>query len=177
MSSFKIIKIVVDSKSELKEKLKNSTCNSLMLGEDSEIERSSFLFRVVMEEDLLTVLEIGVVSEGHGLQPECKLIDEKYICIGFNKEVHIIDIDNFLKRCKVKLDSLFYEFISLERKDRLIVLQELGLTCISLEGKKIWEHSTDVINDYKVVNDSIELSTDEITITILNSTGEVISKF
>lgn len=149
----------------------------MILGEDSQIERNFFLFRIEMKYDLSLVLEIGVVSEGHGLQPECKLIDDKHICIGFNKEVHIIDINNFLKSCKVKLDSLFYEFISLERKDRLTVLQELGLTCISLDGEKLWEHSTNVINDYKVENDSIELSTDEFTITILNSTGEVISRF
>ncbi|WP_346894090.1 hypothetical protein [Clostridium sp. UBA871] len=45
-------------------------------------------------------------------------------------------MNNFLKNCKVKLDSLFYEFISFERKGRLTVLQELGLTCISLDGEK-----------------------------------------
>ncbi|WP_346894088.1 hypothetical protein [Clostridium sp. UBA871] len=86
MSFINIIKIVVDSKSELKEKLKNSTCNNLILGEDSQIERNFFLFRNEMKYDLSPVLEIGVISEGHGLQPECKLIDDKHICIGFNKE-------------------------------------------------------------------------------------------
>lgn len=155
MSSINIIKIVVDSKSELKEKLRNSTSDNLILGEDSQIERSFYVFRVEMKDDLSTALEIGIISEGHGLQPECKLIDDKHICIGFNKEVHIININNFLKSCKVKLDSLSYEFISLERKDRLTVLQELGLTCISLDGEKLWKHSTNVINDYKVGNDSI----------------------
>lgn len=177
MSSINITKIIVDSKSELKEKLRNSTSDNLILGEDSQLERNFYAFRVEMKDDLSTVLEIGIISEGHGLQPECKLIDEKHICIGFNKEVHIIDINNFSKRYKVMLDSLFYEFILLERKDRLIVLQELGLTCISLDGVKLWEHSTDVINDYKIENDSIELATDEFTITILKNTGEVISRF
>ncbi len=78
MSSINIIKIVVDSKSELKEKLRNSTCNHLILGKDSQIERNFFLFRVEMKYDLSTVLEVGVVSESHGLQPECKLIDDRH---------------------------------------------------------------------------------------------------
>lgn len=107
---------------------------------------------------------------------ECKLIDKKHICIGFNKEVHIINSENFTKHYKVMLDSLFYEFMPLERKDRLIVLHELGLTCISLNGVKLWEHSTDVINEYKIENDSIELITDEYNINILKNTGDVISK-
>ena len=85
-------------------------------------------------------------------------------------------MNNFLKNCKVKLDSLFYKFISFERKGRLTVLQELGLTCISLDGEKSQEYFTSESNDCKVENDSIELSTDEFTITILNSTGEVISR-
>lgn len=171
-----IIKIIVDSKSELKEKLINSTVNNLIIGEDSQIERDFYVFRIEMKDDMSTVFEIGVISEGHGIQPECKLIDKKHICIGFNKEVHIINSENLTKHYKVMLDSLFYEFMPLERKDRLIVLHELGLICISLNGVKLWEHSTDVINEYKIENDSIELITDEYNITILKNTGDVISK-
>ncbi|OQB14537.1 MAG: hypothetical protein BWY15_01046 [Firmicutes bacterium ADurb.Bin193] len=174
MGFINIIKIIVDSKSELKEKLRGSTSDNLILGENSEVERDFYIFKVEAENGLSTILEIGVISEGHGLQPECKLIDERHICIGVNKEVHIIDIYNFLKRCTVMFDSLFYEFISLERKDRIIVLQELGLTCISLDGVKLWEHSTNVINDYKVEKDRIVLITDEFSITILKDTGEII---
>lgn len=107
---------------------------------------------------------------------ECKLIDKKYICIRFNKEVHIINSENFIKYYKVMSGLLIYKLILLGRKDRLIVLYELGLTCISLNGIKLCEHSTDMINEYKIENDSIELITDKYNINILKNTGNIISK-
>ena len=116
MSYINIIKIIVDSNWELKDKLRNSIANNLIIGEVSQIEIDFYAFRIEMKDDMSIVFEVGVISKEHGIQQECKLIDKKHICIGFNKEVHIINSEEFIKHYKVMLDSLFYEFISLERK-------------------------------------------------------------
>lgn len=176
MSLINITKITVDSKSELKEKLRNSNSPNLIIGEDSQVENRFYIFRGEINDGVSTIFEIGVISEGHGLQPECKFIDEKHICIGLNKEIHIVDSQDFSKHYKIILDSLFYEFISSDRKDRIIALHELGIICVSLDGVKLWEHSTEVINNFKIKNNTIELITDEFMITILESTGEIINK-
>lgn len=175
MSLINIIKIVVDSKSELKERLKNSNLPNLLIGTDSEVENNFYILRGKID-NISTIFEIGIISEGNGLEPECKLIDEKYICIGLNKEVHIIDSHDFSNDHKIILDSLFYQFVLLEKEDKIIVVHELGVTCISLNGIKLWECLTDLINDYIIRDDTIELITDESIITILKSTGKIIYK-
>lgn len=175
MSRINITVNNVESKSELKQILRNLDFPNLIIGEDSEVENNFCIFRGELDDKSSIIFEIGVISEGHGLKPECKIVDEKYVCIGLNKEIHIFDI-HLLIHHKVILDSLFYKFIVPKQKGKIIALHELGLTCVSLNGRKIWEHETELINNYNIKDGNIELITDESHITILESTGEIISK-
>lgn len=176
MSIINIVKIIVDNKSELKEKMRKSKTPNLIVGEDSQIENSFYIFKGEINNGTSDIFEIGVISEGHGLQPECKLIDESYVLLGMNKEIHIVDIKDFSRHYKFVFDSLFYEFVSCKLKDRIIALYELGVICVSLDGVKLWNHSTEIICDYKVMNNTIELITDEFITTISVSNGELINK-
>lgn len=160
MSVINITKRKIDSKSELKENLRNTDYPSLIIGEDSESEVKFYIFEGNKGFNTQNLFQIGIISEGHGLEPDCKIIDERYLLIGLNSEVHIIDIINLTKNNKIVLDSLFYEFILLNSKDKFIVLYELGIICVSIYGSILWEYSTDVINDYKIYDSIIKIITD-----------------
>lgn len=150
------VNLRIESKSEMKEFLRNCKSKYLLLGEDSQVEGGLYIFEI-KEENLLK-LTIGLITEGHGLQPECKIIGEK-ILIGFNKEIHTINITTN-ENNKIKTDSLFYEFASENYDDKVIAIFELGVMCLSLNGEKVWEYYTDIISDYSIESENINIITD-----------------
>ncbi len=156
----------IDSKAEMKEVLRNSKSNYLLIGEDSQIEGGVYIFQT--KEDNFLKLSIGLITEGHGLQPECKIVGEK-VLIGFNKEIHIIDIGKN-EHNKINADSLFYEFSPKNYQDKVIAIFELEVMCLSLAGEKLWKYFTDIITDYLIENDKINILTElgEEHISLLN---------
>lgn len=165
-----ILKLKVESKSEMKEYLRRCHSNKLLFGEDSEVEGGVYIFQVREDEEVK--LTVGVITEGHGLEPECKCVDDKLL-LGFNREVHIIDSSDS-KDEKITSDSLFYEFSSEVYLDKILAIFELEVICFSLEGNKYWRYFTDVINEYFIENNNVNIVTDlgEETISLL--TGEKI---
>ena len=165
-----ILKFNVESKSEMIEYLRKCDSNQILLGENSEVEGGGYIFQVNLSEG--ERFTVGVITEGYGLEPECKYVNDR-ILIGFNKEVHIIDIRNNEDKI-ISADSLFYEFASVVNSNRIVAIFELEIMCFSLVGNKHWRYFTDVINEYSINNNKVNIVTDlgEETISLL--TGEKI---
>lgn len=163
-----IYKHSTDSKSEMIEYLRKCDTKQVLLGESSEVEGGGYIFQV--EHEGVKIITVGIITEGHGLQPECKYLKDK-LFIGFNKEVHVIDIDNNVDKISCA-DSLFYEFSSDIFENLIIAIFELEIICFSVDGKILWKYSTDIINDYYVENNMIYLTTDSGELRISLLTGE-----
>ncbi|MBK1811936.1 hypothetical protein JHL18_15045 [Clostridium sp. YIM B02505] len=164
----KIFKLNVESKSEMIEYLRKCNSNQLLLGENSEVVGGLYIFQVKSNE--VVRLTVGVITEGHGLEPECKYVGDKLL-IGFNKEVHIIDTSTNENK-KICADSLFFEFASETNSNRIIAVFELEVMCFSLEGNTFWRCFTDVINEYFIENNNISIVTDSGKEKISLLTGE-----
>lgn len=166
----KIFKLNVESKSEMIEYLRKCDSNQLLLGENSEVEGGLYIFQVKSNEGVR--LTVGVITEGHGVEPECKYVDDRLL-IGFNKEVHIIDTSTNEDK-KISADSLFYEFASEINSNKIVAIFELEVMCFSLEGNRSWRCFTDVINEYFIENNNINIVTDLGKEKISLLTGEKI---
>lgn len=152
----KIFKRNVDSKSELIESMHKCGTEYVLLGQDSEVVNGSYIFQIETDNEMR--FTVGVLTEGHGLEPMCKCIKDK-IFIGFNHELHIIDISN--KEDKIIYsNSLFYEFSLDAISNRIIVVFELEIICISVNGNIYWRYMTDIINDYSIENNYVNVTTD-----------------
>lgn len=165
-----IHKYSVDSKSEMIEYLRKCDTKQVLLGKSSEVEGGGYIFQV--ELDGVKIITVGIITEGHGLQPECKYLNDKLL-IGFNKEVHVIDINNSVDNI-LCADSLFYEFSSEILGNSIVAIFELEIICFSVDGKILWKYSTDIINDYHAENDVIYLTTDSGDLSLSLLTGEKI---
>lgn len=165
-----IHKYSVDSKSEMIEYLRKCDTKQVLLGKSSEVEGGGYIFQV--ELDGVKIITVGIITEGHGLQPECKYLNDKLL-IGFNKEVHVIDINNNVDNI-LCADSLFYEFSSEILENSIVAIFELEIICFSVDGKILWKYSTDIINDYHAENDVIYLTTDSGDLSLSLLTGEKI---
>lgn len=160
-----ILKFNVESKSEMIECLKKCDSNQLLLGENSEVEGGGYIFEVRSSDEVR--LTVGVITKGHGLEPGCKYVDDRLL-VGFNKEVHIIDISNNKNKI-ISADSLFYEFASGFNSNKIVAIFELEIMCFSLESNKHWIYFTDVINEYSIEDNKVNIVTDlgEETISLL----------
>lgn len=160
--------LIVDSKSEMIEYLRQCGTRQVLLGENSEVEGGNYIFQV--EHDGNILITVGIIAEGHGLQPQYKLLNNKLV-IGFNKEIHIIDIDKNVDNT-LYADSLFYEFASDDFLNSIVAIFELGIICFSYEGIILWKYSTDIISDYYFKNNMIYITTDSENVRLSLLTGE-----
>lgn len=166
---------LIDSKSELKEILRDEHYYCITLGEESQQEKEFYLFEASKKSDFKKGLRIGIISEGHGLKPSILFDSVNNVSyIGLNREVNVIDCENIVILKRLELDSLFYDMIPLESTLNIIIIHELGIKCISENGDIIWQYSTDVISDFKIIGETLKITTDEQIILIALSSGELV---
>ena len=80
----------IDSYNELVAKLEKQ--KSFTIGKESEQKKEFFLISVLKRNE--EMLRIGIISEGHGLKPQCAISKECCI-IGFNREICMIYLETF----------------------------------------------------------------------------------
>ena len=152
----KIQEVKIESVSEMNEYLQRSGLRYFVFGKDCEVEGGLYIVRCCSHEN--SEFLIGIISEGHGLKPEFKCMEDKLL-IGFNREVKIVDSSGNYKT--VTANSLFYEFVECVAPDEIIAVFELEMICFSLQGNKKWVHCTDSITDCDLIDkDKIHITTD-----------------
>ena len=163
----KIQEVKIESVSEMNEYLQCSGLKYFVFGKDCEVEGGLYIVRCCSHENSEFI--IGIISEGHGLKPEFKCIEDNLL-IGFNREVKIVDSSGNYKT--VTANSLFYEFIEGATLNEIIAVFELEIICFSLQGYKKWVHCTDIITDYHIIDkDKMHITTDQGEETISLKTG------
>jgi hypothetical protein len=145
-----------ETKSELYEALSKFDAGKIILGAEAEQERQFYIIKVALED--IENLGIGIISEGHGLKPQI-LFDavSKKLMIGFNNEVTIINCPKRTIESRIILNSLFYSFLLLNEPKMIVVIQETGVLALNEEGKQLWQHDSDIIENYKIVDGILHL--------------------
>jgi len=152
----------VDSRNVLLNKLKHCLKGYVTLGDNSEQEKDFYLVKLFSQEDGSQHFGVGIISEGHGLKPNIMVNHlENSIFLGFNKEVVLFDSLNKVVIKRYQIGSLFYKFMSLPEQNFALVVHELGIIKLEINGNIIWNYTSEIIHGLKMVDNIIELLQDD----------------
>lgn len=154
-----MIKEYMYTKNEFYDFLKN-TPQYLILDED--VENYKKMYFVSLKDSKNTMLNIGIFDEGHGIKPSVLQIEnQNKIYIAYNNKVSVVDMNK--SEVVNTIEGLFvvYELVYINQLEIIIVVSELGIQGIDLNGNIIWKNDTYLIEDYKIEKNSIVIKTEE----------------
>ncbi|RDU24560.1 hypothetical protein [Anaerosacchariphilus polymeriproducens] len=109
--------------------------------------------------------KIGITYYNYGIDPEivCDK-DNKVIYVGFGKNLMVINTSDGKVLSDDNLQSIFYEFLTDSKGERIYIICELDVYCYNLNAV-LWNIGfKDIINDYSIVDDKrIYISCDDGT--------------
>jgi hypothetical protein len=135
-----------DSKSTLLAYLEGSGSRTILIGIEAEGPRKFYSFSFTSEEGSF---EIGILSSDLGTKPGIILLKKgQKIFVGHDMWLTCIDTRSVSLDFKRRLNGVFYEFISLDTDDQVVVLHELGIVRFDADGGEVWAVDTDVIEHF-----------------------------
>lgn len=165
-SNYKIFE--VDSESELK-----VLCNknqTTILGLDAESAKKFYLIEIQHQN---TDKCYGLINGGHGIEPSVTKIEKRDLAvISSDKSVYLV---NFNKVTQIVCESLVYNvFLIQSDPTHILIVCELEVRCLSLDGFQIWRYDCDIINDFTLHENHIEILTDNDEVKISLEDGSLL---
>jgi hypothetical protein len=132
--------------------------SSVLIGRDVE---SPVVFVSCQVHSTLGLAEIGVIASQRGGSICCELLPgEKFLCIGRDHAVTIVNLTKCDVHLDERLEGVFFEFVPDASRSQLLAVHELGVLAISFDALVNWRRSSaDILESWSIVGDSIELST------------------
>ena len=164
---------VWETKNEMLSYQSKCEAGSLILGEHADQDIHFHSATVSLGWAGVSRFGVGICSEGHGLIPNLLLQpDAEVMVFGFNQEAVGINAKDGKINFKIPLDSLFYNFLTLNQRQLILVIHEIGVIAITEEGKEIWRYNKDIITDWVIEDDKLHLKfMDAPPISIETSSG------
>jgi len=136
-----------ETRSDLNADLSNAA-ESLLLGIDAQSARRFYSVNISQS------FRLGILSSDLGPKPSIFIADDLQIAfVGHDCTVSIIDISKAIEKTSRKLDGAFFEFLIMpDNLQCIIVIYELGVQCLDVNGRVVWNITTDVIENYKLEN-------------------------
>jgi hypothetical protein len=157
----------VDSFAELREMLRVNA-RSVLLGQNDEAHKEYWVFRLG---DCL----IGICSQGHGVQPSCRIDDRSDgAWVGFNSGVAYVHLETCRCEGEYELDCVFHDFVAIMSDGSAVVVYELGACRIDPDGEFLWNQHTDVVISYRDTGSEVLLMTDGGEIHIDKESGSTL---
>lgn len=159
-----------DSRSLLLDQL-SKTERSILIGGDIESPSSFFSCRVT---SCAGYVEIGVISnQPRGFVGFELLPDGTLLLIGHDQAFTVVNIAKVDVHLNEQLDGVFFEFLVDEPRHQVLAIHELGVVVLSFEGHVKWRYSSsDILEDWRIIGDSIRLSAmDEASVLVNLTTG------
>jgi hypothetical protein len=147
----------LESKNEMMNVLSKCEAGHLILGESAEQQTAFYLVTIHLGFHYRHRFGIGICSEEYGLKPHLLLQPElSKLLLGFNHEVVAVGVEDKNIHFRILLDSLFHSFLALE--PYILIFHEIGVHALDNRGKKIWEYEADVIEDFEIIGDHLNLT-------------------
>jgi|SRR5690625_489100 len=151
----KISLLQIDSESELRDNIYQK--QGILLGSEIENTRRYYMTEMNLYNDNLS---IGILSGGHGIDPQIKIIDSRLI-ITSDQMLYIFSVNQKTTTKVIECDSLIFDLIVHTNDKSVIVICELDIKCITYEGDTKWSwQSDDTIIDYEINHDVINIVTE-----------------
>lgn len=127
---------------------------------EGQIDKECIIVCDDIQNTFMTILyddvhRIGIAYYDYGIKPAYLYShDYTYLYLGFGKKIICIDLNvNAIIESNNTL-SIFYEFIQDAKKNYICAICELDLYCY-WENKILWKIGfKDVVDDYKIIDDS-----------------------
>lgn len=159
-----------ESESSLQEFLRQPPSQSLLLGQGSDSRREFFALEI---ENVSA--RVGIESVGGGVKPAVVRRGGR-LWIGFNDRVALVNLDPLHVAAEVDLLSLFWTFLEIPARGQVLVLAETAVVAISEGGVVEWRVDTDLITDFTLKANTIELILSDspaIEVDLLSGTTRV----
>jgi hypothetical protein len=157
MKTYTIISKRIDSYRELLVSIEKQ--NNILLNNEVKQKKEFFLITIMDVVSDNIVLCIGIVSEGHGIEPQYAFTNNHEIIIGVNHEIYIVSIMTLEKRCK-QMDSLFYMFKEDTDLDMILIICEANVYGCNYALESVWEVNSDLVKDFEFLDNCIRIETD-----------------
>jgi hypothetical protein len=129
----------------------------LILGESAEQQTAFYLVTIHLGWNGRHRFGIGLCSEEYGLKPHLLLQPElSQLLLGFNHEVVAVGVKDRNIHFRILLDSLFHSFLALEQC--ILIFHEIGVNALDNRGQAIWEYEADVIEDFEIIGNHLNLT-------------------
>lgn len=159
----------IDTESELREFCARN--QAIILGELVENKMKYYIIELEYRNE---IKRIGIINEGHGIKPSATvLLEMDLIIVASDEHICFVDLVSNEILHEIICDSLVYELYlsNLDTGDTVVVC-ELGVMRITVNGELIWKYDCEVIEDYKIKQDTIDLLINGKNIRISKNTGK-----
>lgn len=149
----------LNSYNEFLEKTKDKS-NYILL--DKKVDEISEIYIINIKNSYNIEYKVAVFISVYGLKPQI-LQKNSRVYISYNNKVSIIDLNSFevLKTIEKYSYNYICEVLELKSEDYLLIVSELEIDKIDLDGNIKWHKDTDFIKDYHTEENSIVIKTDE----------------
>jgi len=151
--------ISIETKDEMLISIGKCKLGCVLIGENAQQYNKFYCLKGYLLGDRSNCFSIGIISEGHGLAPECLVVGSKnVILVGSDKTVYVIDYLEKKISQSIPLDSLFYHFVSIVEFGIVLIVHETGIIAMNSNLKVIWVYSSDIICKHEIDGSLIKLS-------------------
>jgi hypothetical protein len=148
----------IDTKDELDRLLNKCNLGQIVVGENAIQQVKYFIIKGYLDDDKSNCFGVAMLSEGHGLKPEVLHIHDKCkLIVGINRNVYIIDYINNKVEQIFSFETLFYNFLQVERYKIIMAIYETGVVAINHNFEVMWNFSGDIISDYQIVGNLLNI--------------------
>lgn len=142
------------SKKELLDFLNHEVKDNIILGLDAREEIDFYV--ITLSNNDIDFWGIGIISDSP-FELTILILENNRFLLGYNSKVTCINIDKQKIEFEIPLFTIFYRFIFLEKLNKILIFHEIGVLQIDEKGKIIWEIDTDIITNYKIEDNILDL--------------------
>jgi len=136
-----------ESKSALLAHLDSKGERGLLIGGTAEAPHEFYSFSILSSSG---GIEIGLLSSGFGNDPATVVVDGgRLALIGHDQSLTWVDLEKGAVASSMRLNGVFYKFISLKGDDEIVAMHEIGIVRVTASGALKWSVDTDIISDVR----------------------------
>ncbi|WP_251862285.1 hypothetical protein [Clostridium sp. Marseille-Q2269] len=170
MNSVEFNMYELDSESELREYIRVN--EGIIVGNDVQVKKKFYMIEQLTEN---MKKFIGILNEDHGILPIIvKLKNIDVIVLASDRSIYIINLRKNEIIKNILCDSIIFELMIKENEDKMFILCELGIQCLTTEGDKIWTYNSEVISDFTFYDNYVKLTVEDVDYKISLLNGKVI---
>jgi hypothetical protein len=135
-----------ESRASLEENMRKSFRQYILLGEQAEAPRKYYLVELDAPSQSTG---LGLISSGLGVTPSAVFLNARIVLVGHDRCVSAVDPTRAQEVFCTPIVGRFDCFLSDQVSDSILVLHELGLFRLLLDGKIEWKVDTGIVEDFR----------------------------